>query len=173
MTLANAHALFHGLKTDPSYLANLRIDDNERQRLMDARKQVRNALRAAAVLIAGNDEYWDGSYARRIGHRLRQLIEVKFMTQGSFAYGTINTPAHAPHQEIDLDDGMYVPVEFLENGEPALAAKGLFAFVESVLQTMCLDTGWKVCEKYHENCVRVKLWPGAHLDLPIYSIPRD
>ena len=173
MTLANAHALFLGLKNNPSYLANLRITDDEHARLMIARQRVRGVLRDASGSIPMTDSYWQEPYSRRTMQHSRPPVELKFMTQGSFAYGTINSPAHIPQQEIDLDDGMYVPVEFLENGEPALAARGLFAFVETSLKPLCASMGWKLCDKYHENCVRVKLWPGAHIDIPIYSIPRD
>lgn len=48
MTLANAHALFCGLKSMPSYLANLTIDDAERKGLVDARNEIRKTLKAAA-----------------------------------------------------------------------------------------------------------------------------
>ncbi len=170
MTLANAHALFCGLKSQPSYLANLTIEEDERTGLMEARREIRATLKTAAAGIITHDEYWQDAYSSR-NWRARPTIEVKFMTQGSFAYGTINAPAQTPHQEIDLDDGMYVPVEFLSNGEPALAAKGLFAFVETALADLCKKNNWKLAEK--PNCVRVKLWPGAHIDIPIYSIPRD
>jgi len=136
---------------------------------MAARREIRTALKAAAAGLAMHDEYWqDSSYSN---WRKRPSIEIKFMTQGSFAYGTINAPAQSPHQEIDLDDGMYVPVDFLSNGKPALAAKGLFAFVESALADLCQARNWRLAEK--PNCVRVKLWPGAHIDIPIYSIPQD
>lgn len=170
MTLANAHALFCGLKSQPSYLANLAIDQNDRAGLMEARRAIREALKFAAASINVHDEYWQDSYSAR-NWRSRPTIEVKFMTQGSFAYGTINAPAQTPAQEIDLDDGMYVPVEFLSNGEPALAAKGLFRFVETALAQLCDINKWELAEK--PNCVRVNLWPGAHIDIPIYSIPRE
>lgn len=172
MTLANAHALFCGLKSEPSYLANLTIGETERGGLMAARQQIRAALKAAASLIPVRDDYWQDSYARQVSARNRPVIQIKFMTQGSFAYGTINAPAQVPHQEIDLDDGMYVPVSFLENGEPALAAKGLFQFVEAALAPLCQSNRWTL-DMSKNNCVRVKLWPGAHIDIPIYSIPED
>lgn len=173
MTLANAHALFVGLKADPSFLANLTIVENERAALMSARQRIRSALRAASLSLALTDAYWQDIYVRKFAARTRERIEVKFMTQGSFAYGTLNEPAQKPYQEIDLDDGMYVPVDFLDNGEPALTAKGLFRFVETAVTPLCVEMGWKLDDKYHENCVRVKLWTGAHIDIPIYSIPRD
>src|SRR3546814_4233560 len=97
---------------------------------------------------------------------MRGPVEVKFMTQGSFAYKTINDPPQS-RQEIDLDDGMYVPVEFLDSGEPALVAKLLFDFVVETLKPLALTEGWTGVER-KPNCVRVKLWPGAHLNIPIY-----
>lgn len=171
MTLANAHALFYGLKRNPSYLANLAVPKDELQALMDARQQIRAALKAAATQLPFKDSYWQDSYSTRVSARNRPPVVIKFMTQGSYAYKTLNAPAQALHQEIDLDDGMYVPVEFLQNGEPALAAKGLFAFVETVLQPICEKNGWSLAPK--PCCVRVKLWRGAHIDIPIYSMPQD
>ncbi len=118
------------------------------------------------------DNYWQDGYRSKVSQRNRPMVEIKFMTQGSFAYQTLNAPARTPAQEIDLDDGMYVPVEFLENGEPALAAKGLFSFAEAALQPLCDEHGWQL-DKSKECCIRVRVWSGAHIDLPIYSIPRD
>lgn len=172
MTLANAHALFCGLKSEPSYLANLTVSADERTALLAAQQDIRAALKAAAAQVPLHDEYWQEDYARKVFAHNRPAIVVKFMTQGSFAYKTLNAPAQAPHQEIDLDDGMYVPVRFLDNGEPALAAKGLFAFTEATLAPLCLAKRWQL-DTSKDCCVRVRIWPGAHIDLPIYSIPED
>lgn len=171
MTLANAHALFCGLKNDQSYLARLDIGDDARRDLMAARQLVRNTLKAAASRLANDDFYWQDSFRTATKRLSRQALQIKFMTQGSYAYKTINDPARKA-QEIDLDDGMYVPVEFLDNGQPALTARGLFDFVESVLRPLAEQEGW-IGVAAKENCVRVKLWAGAHLDIPIYSIPRE
>lgn len=172
MTLANAHALFCGLKADPSYLANLDVSNDECTQLMAARREIRVALKAAATRIRVTDNYWQDSYRQKVGWRQHPDIQIKFMTQGSFAYRTLNDPAQKPRQEIDLDDGMYVPVQFLENGEPALTAKGLFEFVDAVLAPLCDANGWTL-DPSKACCARVKLWPGAHIDIPIYSIPQD
>jgi hypothetical protein len=172
MTLANAHALFSGLKSEPSYLAHLTIDEQERKGLMDARRQIRAALKDAAKALTFSDDYWQDPHTRQVMARNSAMIAIKFMTQGSFAYKTINAPAQKPKQEIDLDDGMYVPVHFLSNGEPALAAKGLFRFVEQTLLALCRENGWAL-DTSKDNCVRVKLWLGAHVDIPIYSVPED
>ncbi|ACB83239.1 conserved hypothetical protein [Methylorubrum populi BJ001] len=172
MTLANAHALFYGLKADPSFLASLTVPEGERKALMDARQEIREELKAAASYIITQDEYWQPGSVQRSAIRNRPPIQIKFMTQGSFSYKTLNVPARRRVQEIDLDDGMYVPIDYLENGEPALVAKGLYDFVEKTLASLCKRRGWKL-DTTKECCVRVKLWEGAHIDLPIYSIPRD
>lgn len=172
MTIANAHPLFNGLRNDPSFLANLNIDPFVRTSLLAARKEIRQTLREAFRTVAATDEYWDEAYARRVNSRNRAQIEVKFMTQGSFAYKTVNAPAQAAVQEIDLDDGVYVPVEYLDNDRPALTARGMFEFIESALDSLRRERRW-IIDTTKNCCVRVKLWPGAHIDLPVYSIPRD
>lgn len=171
MTLANAHSLFCGLKAEPSFLANLTISDGDRAKLIKARTLIRAAIRNATKSLALRNDAWRDTQARQ-AFRMNATTIIKFMTQGSFAYQTLNAPAQVPKQEIDLDDGMYVPVRFLENGEPALAAKGLFAFVDSVLAPLCRQHQWTLDDQ-RDNCVRVELWPGAHIDMPIYSIPQD
>lgn len=167
MTLANAHPLFYCSKPDPSYLAALTIDPNERTRLIKIRDEIRGLLRRAAATVLANDNYWVEDFRSANARRTRASIQPKFMTQGSFAYKTVNKPAQST-QEIDLDDGMYVPVDFLATGHPALMAKGLFEFVETVLE----GARWNL-DKTKDTCVRVLLSGGAHIDIPIYSIPID
>src|SRR3546814_6037650 len=57
-TLANAHALFCGLKLEASYLARLDIGDNARANLMAARAKARTVLKLAADNIRFEDRYW-------------------------------------------------------------------------------------------------------------------
>jgi len=172
VTLANAHALFCGLSNTPSFLSSLNISDIDRAKLLAARNKIRSILKASADTLLKDDTFWqESSKFRTYRHSRPTRVTLKFMTQGSFSYGTLNIPAQSPKQEIDLDDGMYVPVDFLENGEPALAAKGLFSFVTNSLSDACSQNGWTVKEK--RSCVRVQLWQGAHIDIPIYSIPTE
>lgn len=172
MTAANAHALFNGLKADPSYLANLTIDPKERAKLIVAQQDIRACLRLAAARLRSEDQFWQEEYARDYAAARRPDLVIKFMTQGSFAYGTLNAPARNDIQEIDLDDGMYIPVDFLAGTSPALSAAGAFKFVEESLEPLCTRNGW-ILDKSKSTCVRVKVWRGAHIDIPIYSIPRE
>ncbi|BDW81402.1 hypothetical protein MACH24_08400 [Erythrobacter sp. Dej080120_24] len=172
MTLANAHALFVGLQKNPSYLASLEIEDNERQRLLNARQTIRTALRNATHRLESDKSFWRRDYLIETANRIQDDVKVKFMTQGSFAYKTLNAPAQPALQEIDLDDGMYVPVRFLSDNHPALAAGALFTFVEEVLRPVCRANGWSL-DSSKDTCVRIKLWRGAHIDIPIYSVPEE
>src|SRR3546814_18348954 len=65
-TLANAHALFCGLKLEASYLARLDIGDNARANLMAARAKARTVLK----LAADNLRFEDRSEERRDGTEL-------------------------------------------------------------------------------------------------------
>jgi hypothetical protein len=67
---------------------------------------------------------------------------------------------------------MYVAVDYLENGRPALVAKALFQLVEDAIGPLCKERGWEV-DKTKATCVRIKLDEESHIDIPIYSAPRN
>ena len=95
--------------------------------------------------------------------------------QGSFAYRTLNDPATSPPQQIDLDDGVFLPVSFLsQNGDahPIIASMGYFAAVESVLKPLCEKRGWDLKDD-KPSCVRVVIGDDAHLDFALYAIPDE
>jgi len=172
MTLANAHPIFVGLKKDPSYLAQLDIQDEEHSKLMEARTIIRKALREASSRLENEKRFWRDSTVFAAVKSAAETVAVKFLMQGSFAYRTLNSPAKPYCQEIDLDDGMYVPVRFMQDSHPALAAGSLFTFVEETLGPVCKAKGWQL-DSSKNTCARVRLWKGAHIDIPIYSVPED
>lgn len=99
-------------------------------------------------------------------------LRPKFRMQGSAcqAYRTLNDPAHPP-QQIDYDDGVYLPVSFLaETGDPVIAAGGYYQLVEMLLKPLCDKKGWSI-DSTTRKCVRVVLDDHAHIDLPLYAIP--
>ena len=49
---------------------------------------------------------------------MQRAYAPSFFTQGSHAYKTQNLPCYAS-QEIDLDDGVYFPMTFVENNPAA------------------------------------------------------
>lgn len=93
----------------------------------------------------------------------------RFLTQGSFAYHTINKPYHKPPQEMDLDEGAYLPMAIFE--EPAIGHRLLILLVDSSLKSLCIEnSGWEFSEK--NTCGRISIKSRhIHIDVPMYAIP--
>lgn len=173
----NAHRLFRSSQSeDASYLRALTLDPETEDTLRQAAQEIREAL------IAGFQD-WEQFVSR---HELVPALEnlkgepapvlrPKFRRQGSFAYRTINEPAQTPPQEVDLDDGVFLPTSFLaKNGEvsPIVASAGYFQAVEAILSPLCSDRDWKI-DNGKSTCVRIVLSSSAHIDLPLYAIPDE
>lgn len=164
----NAHRVFSGT-TANNYLTALNVDPDEQDRLREVRDEVRDTLRAAF-------QQWSQHTSRlalfEAAAASRPSLQPKFRMQGSFAYHTLNEPAQKP-QEIDLDDGMFVPVSYLADqggSHPALLHTGYFAVVESALAPLCAANAWQL-ETDLPSCVRIRLDDGAHMDVALYAIP--
>lgn len=168
--LARAQALFRGLRVTASYHQAIQVEDEAKQLLKDARRDVRNAIRAAGTRIQLTDSYWEPTFAHKAASS-RPIVAPKFFTQGSFAYDMLVQPCHE-NQQLDLDDGLYVIVDYLQDGRPALVAKMLFQMVEEALAPLCAERGWTL-RTDKQTCVRVELSADAHIDIPIYSAPRE
>lgn len=175
MTRANANTLFQGLKSQPSFAQVIRIrsGDPEAQTLREARAEIRSTIRQALLdfrsylkeaTILHKDR--DLSTIAELG-RIKKL-QVKFLTQGSFAYDTLIRPAQPEYQEIDLDDGVYIPMPF-KNGKPIVPSAALFEAVENALQPLLKAKGWTFQQK--DTCIRIRLTgQNAHIDLPLYAV---
>ena len=168
--LASASALFRGLRVSASYHEVLTETATAEAKLRAAQVEIRGAIRAAASRLRVESRFWDSSFVAK-GAASRPEVQPKFFTQGSIAYKLLVDPCQSPPQQSDLDDGLYFLVDFLQNGQPALVAKALFEFVEEALRPLCQRRGWTLVEK--DQCVRVQLSLSCHVDLPIYSAPRD
>jgi hypothetical protein len=168
--LAKASALFVGLRVTASYHEALKVAPTKEANLKAARRDVRNAIRASASRIKLEDRFWQGNFVAQ-SYRNRPDIMPRFLTQGSVAYDLLVDPCQKPPQQLDLDDGMYVRVDYLDNGQPALVARALFAIVEEALRPLCLQRGWTL-DSSKETCVRVQISSDSHIDIPIYSAPR-
>lgn len=126
--------------------------------LVDAKNAIRDhlraSLRAASSQLLGMD--------RQIGPRFR--------SQGSCVYRTLVQPAHTG-QEMDWDFGVYLPVEIMD-ARPKTAAKTYFDLVEAALDDLCKKHQWSL-DHTKKSCVRVKIAPWAHIDVPLYAIPAN
>lgn len=97
-------------------------------------------------------------------------LSPRFWTQGSFRYKTLNQPYSSPPQEIDIDDGTYLPMQFFEN-EPAIGHRLLILLVDSSLQSLVAENDdWVFTTK--PTCARIKIpKEHTHIDVPMYAIP--
>ncbi len=102
--------------------------------------------------------------------RYKSPLTPKFWTQGSFVYGTLNDPAQCPPQQIDLDDGVYFPMDVVE-GRPVAAKKILLSLLELMLKRLCESQGWKF--EIKPTCFRLRINHRIHIDIPVYAIPQD
>lgn len=159
--------LLHTAKQAEDFLDTLQISTQEDQELRRVRRLIRRTLVQDLELLrktARNNPDADIDVS---------ALHPKFKTQGSFEYGTLNNPATCPPQQIDLDDGVYFPMEFVED-KPKLAQQLLCKIVDSSLQTLVdrnKDKGWKFETK--KTCARIVVSDRIHVDIPIYAIPKS
>ncbi|MEZ8142869.1 CBASS cGAMP synthase [Enterovibrio sp. FF113] len=100
-------------------------------------------------------------------------IRPKFWTQGSFQYKTLNVPYRKPPQEMDIDDGVYFPMQMFEDA-PALAHKLMIALVDTALQSLAAENDGWVFDNTKPTCARIHIADqNVHLDVPMYAIPEE
>jgi hypothetical protein len=166
----NAHK---ALVSRPSgYKFALNLTDEQEQTLRDARDDIRGAISAKFGSLAKSlgDQVL---FEKRAPEFVRNIQTPKFRMQGSFSYHTCNRPAHVPPQEIDLDDGLFMPVSYFQKGQdrsPVVNSAAYFTIIERILAPLCKQKGWElVTDK--PSCVRVKIDDTMHTDLALYSVP--
>lgn len=96
----------------------------------------------------------------------------RFWTQGSFTYNTLNKPYVTPPQEMDIDDGTYLPMVFF-NEKPIIGHQLLLLLVDTSLKSLVAENpSWKFEAK--RTCGRITIpHLNAHVDVPMYAIPED
>ena len=172
----NVHRVFKGSQTRRGYLAALGLKDDRAESLREARDRIRKRLREempdwnSPAKARNLVEYHYVALASRM-----PKLSPKFRMQGSGVYQTLNFPAHLPPQEVDFDDGVFLPTSFVNGGgsnRPVVASKGYFAMVEEILGPLCAEYGWEL-DTSKPSCVRVRIDAEAHVDLALYAIPDD
>ncbi|WP_316159625.1 CBASS cGAMP synthase [Bradyrhizobium sp. SZCCHNRI3042] len=173
MALLNLHRVFTEAATKTDFLSQLTVPERREQKLRNARDAIRDTLRVGFSewqLVAERRVIMEASAVRKGVPEPK--LRPKFRMQGSAsqAYRTLNDPAHPP-QQIDYDDGVYLPVSFLaETGNPVIAASGYYQLVEKLLQPLVDKRGWSI-DTTTKKCVRIVLDDHAHIDLPLYAMP--
>lgn len=161
--MLNLTKVFYSSTADTEHLHSALLpNDEQRAFLRYCRTKIKDylkpAIAAATVQVLG----------------MQKQVKPRFRTQGSWAYSTCIQPAHTLDQEMDLDYGVYLPVDvWQENGPPAEMAKAYFDLVESLLQILCLQEGWTLVtgDDAKDTCIRIDVASWAHIDIPLYAAP--
>ena len=104
---------------------------------------------------------------------MERSVTPRFRTQGSWSYDTCVIPDQIPHQQMDWDLGVYLPVTVWENnGPPFKMAKAYFDLVESLLKDICTQEKWELMNG-KDTCIRIQISAWAHIDLPLYAAPEN
>lgn len=176
MAYLDLHRVFTG---NGGYLDALKVPGPDDAALRAARGKTRQVLRAAFrnwEQHVTRVELFHGEMAKALGAK-PELPEPKFRLQGSFAYHTVNDCQRTPPQQIDQDDGMFLPIGFLTRKgrtEPTIASKAYFKLVEDALRPLCTREGWHLNPgRPKDTCVRVEITSRTHIDIPLYAIRDD
>jgi hypothetical protein len=168
----NLHKVFAGRA---GYLDRLRVPDGDDIALRQARELIRGVLKTAFRdwnQHVSRTELFEGAMLKSLTDA--KLPQPKFRLQGSFAYHTVNDCQVNPPQQIDQDDGVFLPIGFLSaNGSarPGIASKAYFKLVEDALRPLCARNGWILNPgRAKDTCVRIQITPRTHIDLPLYAI---
>lgn len=162
--MLNLSPLFNTSEDEPSLLQALELTAAQRLLITAAKNEVRQCLRSGIPRVLRENGY-EGV-----------IPQPRFFTQGSWAYKTLNSPAHLPPQQSDVDDGAYLPISFLKGSKrPSVASSIFFKAAESALERLVQSKWaekWKlVTDK--PTCIRIEISATAHIDIPLYSIPDD
>lgn len=174
----NAQRAFNNDDTNDNYLSRLNVDEDEKAELRGARDEIRNALKAGLqnwADVVERQTLFEAAALNAFVVDSATVLRPKFKMQGSWSYHTLNCATHEPPQEIDLDDGMFLPVSFLsQNGttHPAIVSSSYFQAVEAILAPLCEEHEWTLVTDM-PSCVRVEVYDGAHIDIALYAIPDD
>ena len=156
----NLSPLFHKDNEVESFLVKLQVPKKQKDDLFAAKSAIKKILTEGIKEFTGSEQ--GGG----------KVVSPKFHTQGSWSYKTVNSPCHIPPQQIDYDYGTYLPVSYLNNEGPKVAAKLFFAAVDSLLNNLAQKKGWEL-DRSKKTCSRIILDKYCHIDIPLYAIPDD
>ncbi|ELW86784.1 MULTISPECIES: CBASS cGAMP synthase [Acinetobacter] len=154
---------------------------DEAKQLVKSSKHHYTALSFRAEFVGTNFKYLSPDDQKILSELIMDLSEdlkaeflklnPRFWTQGSFMYDTLNRP-YKPTQEMDIDDGTYLPMQFFED-KPAIAHQLLLLLVDASLKSLASERhGWSFEAK--DTCGRIKIpAKSVHIDVPMYAIPYE
>jgi len=155
--MADVSKLLFNTVDDPNFLDEITLTEHELKKLDEAKYLVRQHLRDTFAALS----------KLHFGTR----VTPRFFTQGSRAYRTLNRGAWMPPQQIDLDDGVYLPMSFMQStSRPSIASSAFFEVVDGALLALAKRENWKF-DNSKPTCARLITSATAHVDVPMYAIP--
>lgn len=154
---------------------------DETKQLVKSSKQHYSALSFRAEFVGTHFKYLSADDQKTLSELIMDLsddlkaelmkLNPRFWTQGSFMYDTLNRP-YKSTQEMDIDDGTYLPMQFFED-KPAIGHQLLLLLVDASLKSLAVERyGWSFEAK--ETCGRIKIpAKSVHIDVPMYAIPYE
>lgn len=154
---------------------------DEAKQLVNSSKHYYTALSFRAEFVGTNFKYLSPDDQKILSELIMDLSEdlkteflklsPRFWPQGSFMYDTLNRP-YKPTQEMDIDDGTYLPMQFFED-KPAIGHQLLLLLVDASLKSLAVERyGWSFEAK--DTCGRIKIpAKSVHIDVPMYAIPYE
>lgn len=161
-------------KNFSDFRSRITLTEKDKATLTDARKVIRATIRQTFNEMP--DDYFTDEnriILAEFSQYIDKRIKPRFMTQGSFIYNTINKPAKPRIQQMDLDDGVYLPLSYIENksnGNFQQMARIVRDIILNCINNLCINRKWNL-DNSHSKCLRVVINNTSHIDLPIYSIP--
>ncbi|HHQ4568369.1 TPA: CBASS cGAMP synthase [Aeromonas hydrophila] len=176
---------------DEGFIHNLEISQQDRLHLEKAKHLIRTKLKDSFIEFNRQlEELFDRgdtaifesldvspesrSQLHKLGLESREQLKKitpLFYVQGSYAYKTINAPCHMPPQQMDLDDGVYLPMDIFE--ERPIAGKELFfKTVDKSLRALAKEQNWEFKDN-KVTCARLIIRSDMHIDIPLYAVPSD
>lgn len=156
--MLNLSSLFYSGVEQPTMLESITLSTARCEFIAEAKEAVRNQLRTGLPEVM-----------RALGHP-SAAVQPRFFTQGSWAYKTLNAPAHAT-QQADIDDGAYLPLSFMTvTSKPSVASNVFFSAAETALMSLVHARNWRLITD-KPTCIRIEISAFAHIDVPLYAIP--
>jgi hypothetical protein len=154
--MADVSKLLFNTVDDPNFLDEITLNESELKDLDQAKTLIRQHLRDTFAAL---------------GKHFGARVTPRFFTQGSRAYRTLNRGAWMPPQQIDLDDGVYLPMSFMHaTSRPSIAASAFFEVVDGSLLALAKRQNWRF-DNSKPTCARLITSATAHVDVPMYAIP--
>ncbi|WP_304351339.1 CBASS cGAMP synthase [Comamonas testosteroni] len=156
--MLNLSSLFYSGADKSTFLENVTLSEARCAFIAEAKEAVREQLRKSLAVAL-----------RELG-LTGDAVQPRFFTQGSWAYKTLNAPAH-PTQQADIDDGAYLPLSSMTaTTKPSVASRVFFAAAEKALMPLVKERSWRLITD-KPTCIRLEIANFAHIDVPLYAIP--